>query len=169
MDSYNFVHDTDTFTPTDIPQDFDDEYYSYLDKNYNKFDDGFSLTHMRKLTDKDIANHIKEINNDVTRVNFDNNYSYERKQMVVNQFDKIFQSIIDADPSCTFPLSRYFLMDWYTGWFGKCTDAQEQIDSIDITANPYIDLSTLRDMIGDRLVSSLTAKGLRFWQQQCEL
>merc|ERR1711884_367221 len=126
-------------------------------------------THMRKLTDKDIANHIKEINNDVTRVNFDANYSYQRKQMVVNKFDTIFQGIIDADPSCTFLLSRYFLMDWYTGWFCNCTDAQEQIDSIVMTADPYIDLSTLRDMIGDRLVSSLTAKGLRFWQQQCEL
>ena len=79
VDSYDFVHDTDTFTPTDIPQDFDDEYYSYLNKHYNKFDDGFSLIHMQKLTDKDIANHIKEINNDVTRVNFDNNYSYQRK------------------------------------------------------------------------------------------
>ena len=60
-------------------------------------------------------------------------------------------------------------MDWYTGWFGNCTDSQEQIDSIVITADPYIDLFTLRDMIGDCLVSSLTAKGLRFWQQQCEL
>ena len=60
-------------------------------------------------------------------------------------------------------------MDWYTGWFGNCTDSQEQIDSIVITADPYIDLFTLCDMIGDRLASSLTAKGLQFWQQQCEL
>ena len=105
----------------------------------------------------------------LTGVNFDANYSYQRKQIVVNKFDTIFQGIIDADPSCTFPLSRYFLMDWYTGWFGNCTDAQEQIDSIVMTADPYIDLSTLRDMIGDRLVSSLTAKGLQFWQQRCEL
>ena len=66
---------------------------------------------MQKLTDKDIANHIKEISNNVTGVNFDNNYSYARKQMVVNNFDKIFQGIIDADPSCTFPLLQYFLMD----------------------------------------------------------
>ena len=67
-----------------------DEYYSYLDENYNKFDDGFSITHIRKLTNKHIANHIKEINNDVTRVNFDNIYSYERQQMIVHKFDKIF-------------------------------------------------------------------------------
>ena len=60
-------------------------------------------------------------------------------------------------------------MVWYTGWFGNCTDSQEQTDSIVITAEPYIDLFTLRDMIGDRLVSSLTAKGLWFWQQWCEL
>ena len=53
-------------------------------------------------------------------------------------------------------------MDWYTGYFTKCTDTQEQIDSIIITADPYIDLSTLRDMIGDCLVSSLTAKGLKY-------
>ena len=66
---------------------------------------------MQKLTDKDNANHIKEINNDVTCVNFDNKYSYARKQMVVNNFDKIFQGILDADPSCTFPLSCYFLVD----------------------------------------------------------
>ena len=80
--------------------------------------------------------------------------------MIINKFDKIFQGIIDAEPSCMFTLSQYFLMDWYTSWFSNCTDSQEQIDSIVITANPYIDLSTLRDMIGDRLVSSLTAKGL---------
>merc|ERR1739836_294739 len=122
---------------------------------------------MQKLTDKDIANHIKEINNDVTRVNFDANYSYKREQMVVNKFDKIFQGIIDADPSCTFTLSQYFLMDWYTGWFRNCTDTQEQIDSIVITVDPYIDISILRDMIGDCLVSSLTAKDLQFWQNCC--
>ena len=169
MDLYDFVNDTDTFTPMDIPQESDDEYYNYLDKHYSEFDDGYSITHMQKLTDKDIANHIKEINNDVTRANFDNNYSYERKQMVVNQFDKIFQGIIDSDPSCTFPLSRYFLMDRYTGYFTNCTDAQEQINSIVITPSPYIDLSTLRDMIRVRLVSSLTAKGLKYWQKRCEI
>ena len=105
VDLYNFVHDTDLYTPMGIPQEIDDEYYSYLDKHYSEFDDGYSITHMQKLTDKDIANHIKEINNDVTRVNFDANFSYQCKQMVVNEFDKIFQGIIDADPSCTFPLS----------------------------------------------------------------
>ena len=46
-----------------------------------------------------------------------------------------------------------------------CTDAQEQIDSIVMTVDPYINLSTLHDMIGDPLVSSLTAKGLKFWQK----
>ena len=101
VDSYDFVH-TDPYTPMDIPQEHD-EYHNYLDKHYSIFDDGYSLTHMQKLTDKDIANNIKEINNDVTRVNFDANYSYQRKQMVVNKFDAIFQGIIDADPSCTFP------------------------------------------------------------------
>ena len=70
VDSYNFVHDMDTFTPTDIPNEIDDKYFSYLDKNYTAFDNGFSLTHMQKLTNKDIANHIKEINNNATRVNF---------------------------------------------------------------------------------------------------
>ena len=136
MDSYNFVHATNTFTPTDIPQEFDDDYYSYLDKHYDKFDDCFSLIHMQKLTDKDIVNHIKETNNGVTRVNFNNNYSYAHKQMVVHNFDKIFQGILDADPSCTFPLPRYFHMNWYTGYFTKCTDSQEQIDSIVITTDP---------------------------------
>ena len=85
-----FVNDTDTFTPMDIPQESDDEYYSYLNKHYDKFNDGFSLIHMQKLTDKDFTNHIKKINNNVTRVNYDNNYSYARKQMVVHNFDKIF-------------------------------------------------------------------------------
>ena len=34
VDSYDFVHDTNTFTLTDIPQDNDfEEYYSYIDKN----------------------------------------------------------------------------------------------------------------------------------------
>ena len=153
----------------DHSPEYDAKYFDYLDKHYSLFDNCSSFIYMQKLTNKDIANHIKEINNDVTRVNFDANYSYQCKQMVVNKFDKIFQGIIDADPSCTFPLSRYFLMDWYTGWFGNCTDSQEQIDSIVITADPYINLFTLRDMIGDCLVSSLTAKGLRFWQQRCEL
>ena len=123
IDLYNFVHDTDPYTPMDIPQD--DEYYNYLEAHYSVFDDGFSTTHMRKLTDKDIANHIKEINNNVTCVNFDNNYSYARKQMVVHNFDKIFQGILDADLSCTFPLSRYFIMDWYKEYFPKCPYTQE--------------------------------------------
>ena len=60
-------------------------------------------------------------------------------------------------------------MDWYTSYFTKCTDAQEQIDSIEMTPSPYIDLYTFREMLGDRLVSSLTAKGLWYWQKQCEL
>ena len=162
VDSYNFVHDTNTFTPTDIPHKFDDKYFNYLDKQYDLFDNCSSYIYMQKLTDRDIANHIKEINNNITHVNFDNNYSYERKQMVVHKFEKIFQGIIDADPSSTFPLSQYFLMDWYTGYFTKCTDAQEQIEPIVITADPYIDLFTLHDMIRDRLVSSFTAKGLKF-------
>ena len=122
VDSYNFVHDTEPYTPLDIPPGHDDKYFDYLDKHYSQFDDD-GLIYMQKLTDNDVANYIKEIDNDVTRVNFDANYSYQRKQMVVNKFDTIFQGIIDADPSCTFPLSRYFLMDWYTGWFCNCTDA----------------------------------------------
>ena len=91
VDLYNFVHDTDIFSPTNIPQKFDDAYHTYLDEYYDEFEDGFSLIHMQKLTEKDIANHIKEINNDVTRVNFDNNYSYARKQMIVHNFDKKIQ------------------------------------------------------------------------------
>ena len=169
VDSYNFVHDTNPSAPMDIPHKYDAKYFDYLDKHYSLFEDCSSFIYMQKLTNKDIANHIKEINNDVTCVNFDANYSYQCKQMIVNKFDKIFQGIIDADLSCTFPLSRYFLMDWYTGWFRNCTDVQEQIDSIVITSDPNIDLFTLRDMIGDHLESSLTDKGLRFWQQRCEL
>ena len=123
---------------------------------------------MQKLTNKDIANHIKEIDNDVICVNFGEIYSCEHRQMVVNQFDKIFQGILDADPWCMFPLSRYFLMDWYKDYFPKCPYTQEQIDSIELPARSNIDLSTLRDIIGDRLVSSLTSKGLNYWRNLCE-
>ena len=49
----------------DIPHDFSDEYYSYINNNHIEIDNGFSLTHMRKLTDNDIASNIKEINNNV--------------------------------------------------------------------------------------------------------
>ena len=52
----------------------------------------------------------------VTRVNFDKIYSYAHQQMVINQFDKIFQGIIDVDPSCTFPLSRYFPTELYKNY-----------------------------------------------------
>ena len=89
--------------------------------------------------------------------------------MVVHNFDKIFQGILNADPSCMFPLSCYFLLDWYKDYFPKCSYAQEQINSIELPARPNIDLSTLRDMIGDHLVSSLTTKGLNYWQNLCEL
>ena len=124
---------------------------------------------MQKLTNKDIANHVKKINNNVTPVNFDHNYSYQCKQMIIHKFDKIFQGIINADPSCTFILSQYFLMDWYTGYFTKFADPQEQIDLIEMTPSPYIDLSIFREMLGDCLVSSLTTKELWYWQKQCEL
>ena len=90
VDSYDFFHDTDTVTSTDIPHGFTDEYYSYIDNNYIEANKGYNTTLMRKLTGNDIANHIKEIINDVTPVNFDKIYSYERRQMVVNQFEKIF-------------------------------------------------------------------------------
>ena len=117
VDSYNFVHDTNPSTPMDIPYEYDTKYFNYLNKHYSLFDDCSSFIYIQKLTDKDIANHIKEINNNVTRVYFEANHSYQRKQMVVNKFCKIFQGIINADPSCTFPLSQYFFMNWYTGWF----------------------------------------------------
>ena len=138
VDSYNFLHNTNIFTLTDIPHACSDEYYSYINDNYIEFDNGFSLTHMKKLTDNDIANHIKEIDNDVTRVNFDKIYSYKRRQMVVHQFDKISQGIIDADPSCTFTLSRYFHMDLYKDYVPMCPYTHEHIASIVMTVNPYI-------------------------------
>ena len=90
VDSYDFIHDTNSYTPMDIPQEFDDKYYSYLDEHYSLFDNCSGLIYMQKITNKDIANHTKEINNNVTRVNFDVNYSYQRKKKVVNKFDKIF-------------------------------------------------------------------------------
>lgn len=166
VDSSNFLHDTDTFTPIDIPQDFDDEYYSYIDNNYIEFDDGFSLTHMRKLTDKDITNHIKKINNDVTHVNFDKIYSYQRRQMVVHQFKKIFQGILDVDPSCT--LSRYIELDSYIDRYCPNSLDHKDIESITMTADPYIDIWTLQLMLRDRLVFSLTAKGLKYLQNLWE-
>ena len=45
VDLYDFVHDTDPYTPMDIPQE-SDEYYSYLDKHYSVFDNDYSITHM---------------------------------------------------------------------------------------------------------------------------
>ena len=153
----------------DIPHKYDAKYFDYLDEHYFLFDDCSGLIYMQKLTNNNIANHIKEINNDVTRVNFDANYSYQRKQMVVNKFDTIFQGIINADPSCTFTLSQYFLMDWYTGWFSNSTEAQEPIDSIVMTTKPNIGLSTPCEMLRDCLVSSLTSKGLKYWQKLCEV
>ena len=117
---------------------------------------------MQKLTDKDIANHIKEINNNVTHVNFDNNYSYARKKMVVHNFDKIFQGILDADPSCTFLLSRYFHMDLYKDYAPMCLYTKEHIASFVMTADPYIDLLTLREMLRYRLVYSITVKELKY-------
>ena len=60
-------------------------------------------------------------------------------------------------------------MDWYTCWLGNYTDAQEQIDSVEMILSPCIDLDTFREMLGDRLVSTLTAKGLWYWQKRCEL
>ena len=123
---------------------------------------------MRKLTDNDITNHIKEINNYVTHVNFDKICSYERRQMVANQFDNIIQGMFDADPSYTFPLSCYFFMDWYTDYAPVCPDAQEQIASIVMTTNPFIDLLTLDTTLRDHLVSLLTSKRLNYWQQLCE-
>ena len=67
VDSYDFVHDTNTFTPTDIPNKIDCKYFSYIDKNYSKFGNG---TLIHNLIDKYIANHSKEIANDVTCVSF---------------------------------------------------------------------------------------------------
>ena len=118
--SYSFLHDTDTFTPTDNSHDFSDKYYNYIDNNYIEFDVGFSLTHMRKLTDKDIAIHIKEIDSNVIDVNFNKIYSYEHRQMVTYQFEHFPQGIMDADPSCMFQLSCYIHMGLYKDYVFKC-------------------------------------------------
>ena len=151
------------FTLMDIPYDFSDEYYSYVNNNYIEFNNSFSITHMRRLADNDIANHNKEIDKDVTCVKFDKIYSYERRQIVVHQFDKIFQGIIDVDPSCTFSLSRYIHMELYKAYVSQCPYTQEHIASIVMTADPYIDSLTLCEMVRDRPVFSLTAKGLNYW------
>ena len=47
VDSYNFLHNTDTFTPTDIPHGFNDKYYSYINNNYIELNDGFNTTLVR--------------------------------------------------------------------------------------------------------------------------
>ena len=70
VDSYNFLHDTDTFTTTDIPHGFNDEYNSHIGNNYIEFENDFNNTHMWKLTDNDITNHVREIIHDITHVNF---------------------------------------------------------------------------------------------------
>ena len=153
VNSYNFLHNTDTFTSTDIPNKIDDTYFSYLDKNYNKFDNGFSLTHMQKLTNKDIANHIKEIDNDVTHVNFDKIYSYQHTQMVAHQFEKIFQRKLNADPSSTLPLSCYIDLDLYIDHYCPNSDAFcNYVESVTITSDPHVDMLTLRKTIGDHIV-----------------
>ena len=144
----------------DILRDCDDEYYSYIDKNYVEINYFSNITLMRKLTDKDIANHIKEINNDVTCVTFEKNYTYQHLSMVHPRFDKIFQVMLNADPSCTFPLYHYCDFDRYQEFSSCEEDFMWAIEQIKMTADPYIDLSTLHDMIGDCLVSSLTTKGL---------
>lgn len=71
---------------------------------------------MQNLNDKDIANHIKEIANDVTYLNFYKTYSYEHSLMVLSQFDRIFQGMMDADPSCTYPLSQYSKFDKFNNF-----------------------------------------------------
>ena len=70
VDSYDFVYDTEPHTPLDIPPEHDTRYFTYLDKHYSLFDVDDGLIYMQKLTDSDIDNHIKEINNDVTCVKF---------------------------------------------------------------------------------------------------
>ena len=83
VDSYNFIHETKTVPPKDVLHDF-----NYND--YIEIDNGFNITLMRKLTNNDIVNHVREITHDIIHVKFDKIYSYECCKMVVNQFDKIF-------------------------------------------------------------------------------
>lgn len=120
LDSYNFLHNTDTSPLTDIPHDFNYKYYSYTSNSYIEIDNGFNSILMTKLTDNDIDNHIREITKDVTCMNFDRIYSYARQQMVVYHFDKIFQGIIDVESSCTFPLSLYFHMELCKDYILMC-------------------------------------------------
>lgn len=111
----------------------------------------------------DLANHIKEITNNVSCVNFDKIYSYKYQQMVVYSFGKIFQDIINADPSSTFALSCYINLDYYEEYYHNFPVALKHIKFTEITANPFIDLLVLCEITRDRLVTSFTAKGSSYW------
>ena len=67
-----------------------------------------------------------------------------------------------------FPLSHYFHMDLYKDYVPVCPYVQEQLASIVMPVRPIMDSSTLRKMLRDHLVSSLTSKGLNYQQQLCE-
>ena len=49
-----------------------------------------------------------------------------------------------------------------------CPDAQKQIASIVMTVKLNIDLLTIRKMLGEHIVSSLTSKGFKYLQNLCE-
>ena len=65
VDFYNFLNNFVTETTKE------DLNYDFNYANYCKFDNDYSITLMKQLNDNDIANHIKEITNDVTHVNFE--------------------------------------------------------------------------------------------------
>ena len=69
------------------------------------------LTIMKRLDYNDIANHIREIPNDATLLILTRFIPTDNKWWRI----LIFQGIIDADPSCTFPLSIVSLLSIYKG------------------------------------------------------
>lgn len=64
-----------------------------------------------------------------------------------------------------FPLSHYFDLDNYK----EFCETLKDIDSIVTTADPFVDLLELHELIRDQLVLSSTTKGLNYWQQMYEI
>ena len=68
-----------------------------------------------------------------------------------------------------FSLSCYTYLNYYKKYCHNFPEALEGIKSIEITADAFVDLSVLFEMLGDCLVLSFTANGLTYWQQLCEI
>ena len=80
--------------------------------------------------------------NNVYLIKFDTIYSFHTAKKVINNFDKIFQGLINVDSECTFLLSCYYMYHIHAYQYYNPNQSGVYVnmieDNISMSGNPFM-------------------------------